>query len=188
MDKYYRLNCKDGNREDYISDEYKNKIINMGSAHDGFPVSLKGYSINYQDEKLYNAAENSRRYTEINQKLQTALGTYRNALCAVYPPSGYIAWHNNANASAYNVIFTWSETGDGYWKHVDPNTGKDVLVKDVPGWQCKGFYFGSYEDDPKSLVYHMASTDCWRMTVAYVFDRRHKDHWEAVIEELETID
>ena len=121
-----------------------------------------------------------------NTKLQTLLATYNNALCTVYPPEGFISWHNNANASAYNLIFTWSETGDGYWKHIDPHTGEQVLVKDVPSWQCKAFFFGGYEDDPKDLVYHMASTDCWRMTISYIFDRHHKQFWQDIIEEIET--
>ena len=31
----------------------------------------------------------------------------------------------------------------------------------------------------------MASTDCWRMTISYMFDREHKQFWEDIIEELE---
>jgi hypothetical protein len=36
MEKTVRLDCKDSVREEYISEEYRNKIINMGSSHDGF--------------------------------------------------------------------------------------------------------------------------------------------------------
>ena len=59
-----------------------------------------------------------------------------------------------------------------------------VTVPDVPGWQAKAFYFGDYEDGEEHIVYHAASTDCWRMTVSYMFDRDHKEFWEDVIEEL----
>ena len=184
----FRLNSEEANREDYINEEYKNKIINMGSSHNGFPEELRGYSlkpefisgIDHYDTGI------SKGYIALNEKLQRELGTQHNALGAVYPPGGFISWHNNANASSYNLIFTWSENGNGYWKHVDPYTGKEILVKDVPGWQCKAFYFGAYEDDSRDLVYHMAATDCWRMTVSYIFDRYHKEYWEDVIEELET--
>jgi hypothetical protein len=187
LTKFY-LGANDSNRENYINDEYKNRIMNMGSAHDGFPEKLKGYSIKLdvnQNPRLSDLNIN-RDYLKINEKLQQTLSTRHNALCAVYPPGGFISWHNNANASAYNLIFTWSENGDGYWKHADPYTGKDVVVQDVPGWQCKAFYFGAYEDTPEDIVYHMASTDCWRMTVSYTFDRLHKQFWEDVIEEIET--
>lgn len=184
----FHLGSKDSNREEYISDEYKNKIINMGSSHDGFPEKLKAYSLRLEvnENPKISDIEINKGYLKANEKIQHALSTKYNAICAVYPPGGFISWHNNANASAYNLIFTWSENGDGYWKHVDPYTGKDVLVHDVPGWQCKAFYFGAYIDKPEDIVYHMASTNCWRMTIGYVFDRHHKQFWEDVIEELET--
>lgn len=186
LTKYY-FSAKDDDRNFYISDEYKNKIINMGSAHDGYPEKLRGYSLRLENtDYVPPEAKLTKRYIEINEKLQHVLSTRRNALCAVYPPEGFISWHNNANAPSYNLIFTWSENGNGYWKHVDPYTGKDVIVPDIPGWQCKAFYFGAYEDRPEDLVYHMASTDCWRMTVSYIFDRIHKQFWEDVIEEIET--
>jgi|TARA_R110000822_G_scaffold66857_7_gene163200 hypothetical protein len=176
---HIHFNEKD--RQDYISDEYCKKIMSKSKGHDGFPEVVKSY-----DLKNQKSIEYSKKYFELNTKLQTLLATYNNALCTVYPPEGFISWHNNANASAYNLIFTWSETGDGYWKHIDPHTGEQVLVKDVLGWQCKAFFFGGYEDDPKDLVYHMASTDCWRMTISYIFDRHHKQFWQDIIEEIET--
>jgi hypothetical protein len=186
LKKYY-LGAKDEDRNSYISDEYKNKLMSMGSSHDGYPEKIRGYNIKLDGNVnlLSSDPEITRNYIKINEKIQHILSTRHNALCAVYPPGGFIAWHNNANAAAYNLIFTWSENGDGYWKHVDPYTGKDVIVQDVPGWQCKAFYFGAYNDGPENLVYHMASTDCWRMTVSYTFDRTHKQFWEDVIEEIE---
>ena len=33
----------------------------------------------------------------------------------------------------YNIVFTWSETGEGYFKYRDPHTEKDILMKDVKG-------------------------------------------------------
>lgn len=193
MKSTFFLDHPDSNREEYIGDEYRNKIINMGRAHNGYPEKLKGYSLKdiggdkqFAKKRAESGFLIPKKYVELNTKLQTILGTNSNALCAVYPPDGFIAWHNNANAAAYNLIFTWSETGDGYWKHIDPITKEEVLVPDVAGWQCKAFYFGAYEDGPENLVYHMASTDCWRMTISYVFDRKHKDYWLDVIEEIET--
>jgi hypothetical protein len=189
--KKFHLHAKDSNRKDYISDEYKNNIINKGIEHDGYPEKIRSYSLKLStgnnDTVLVQCDPViSKNYIKINEKLQNVLSTRHNALCSVYPPDGFISWHNNANAPSYNLIFTWSENGNGYWKHVDPYTGEDVTIQDEPGWQCKAFYFGAYEDGPENLVYHMASTDCWRMTVSYIFDRTHKQFWEGVIEEIET--
>jgi hypothetical protein len=180
-------------REYYISEKYKDKIIQMGQGHNGYPEALLGYNLRdiLKDTKETRRIVNedilqyNKKFNKLNEKLQTLLATRHNALCAIYPPGGFIAWHNNANASSYNIIITWSETGDGYWKHVDPHTKEEVLVKDVPGWQAKAFYFGSYQDHPNDLVYHVASTDCWRMTISYTFDLTHKEFWEDAIEELE---
>lgn len=183
------------NREYYISDAYRDKIMNLGEDHNGFPEVLFGYSLkpitsdNGKSQLILKPNEVrtyfAKKYIELNSKLQSVLSTRHNALCAVYPPGGYISWHNNANASSYNIIITWSENGNGYWKHIDPYTKEEVIVKDVPGWQAKGFYFGSYDDNRNDLVYHMASTDCWRMTISYIFDRDNKDFWEDTLMMLE---
>lgn len=174
-------------REEWVGEKYLEQIKNMGNAHDGYPVQIKCFDL--QSKSTLNHPshnfELANRWDELNQKLQIAIGTKQNVLCAVYPPGGYISWHNNANAPSYNIILTWSENGDGWWKHVDPYTGEIVTVPDVPGWQAKGFYFGSYEDGSENIVYHAASTDCWRMTIAYIFDMHHKEFWEEALEELE---
>ena len=101
---------------------------------------------------------------------------------------GFISWHNNANASAYNLIFTWSETGDGYFKYIDGYTGDEIVIPDKKGWQCKAGYFGAYNEEPEKLVYHTASTDCWRITVSYIFNREEMSLGlqEDVIEEIKS--
>jgi len=151
----------------------------MGGHHDGYPEDAMSYEM--REPKPHHL---SKKVLELTGRLQTVVSTRYNALCCVYPPGGFIAWHNNANASSYNLILTWSEKGDGWFKYVDPRTNETVTVPDVPGWQAKAFFFGCYADGPENLVYHAASTDCWRMTVSYMFDRDHKEFWEDVIEEL----
>lgn len=185
LEDYYNLFAKDSKVEDYLSDDYKKHIMNMGPAHGGYPEKIKGFLLKQESHSATHDVDLATKYRTLNEKLQLLLSTKNNALCAVYPPGGFISWHNNANASAYNLIFSWSENGDGYWKHVDPYTNKDVHVQDVPGWQCKAFYFGGYEDSPEDIVYHAAATNCWRMTISYIFDRESKEFWEDVIEEIE---
>lgn len=180
-------------REYYTSEKYRDQIIQMGKDHNGFPEALVAYNLRdiITDSKGTRRQINDtilyyhKRFVELNGKLQSLLATRNNALCAIYPPGGFIGWHNNQNAASYNLILTWSETGEGYWKHIDPYTKEEVLVKDIPGWQAKAFYFGSYQDHPNDLVYHVASTDCWRMTISYTFDLVHKDFWEDAISEIE---
>ena len=185
--KFYDVGQKnpDHMRDDYISDKYKNKIINMGVLHDGFPESGKFWDLRMPPRDGYSA-EGRDGYVALDNKMMATLATKFNALAAVSPPGGFLAWHNNANAASYNLILTWSENGNGHFKYVNPHTGDTVTVQDKPGWQCKAFYFGCYSDSPNDLVYHSASSDCWRLTCSYVFDRTHKQFWEDIIEEIET--
>lgn len=180
----------------YMNDEYRQHIIDKGVKHEGYPEV--GYYFNLRPNQLQMnepTAESkefveqfSKRYHDFSDQLMALLGVRYNALCAVYPDEGFIGWHNNANAAAYNLIFTFSETGDGYWRHVNPYTKQTEQVNDVPGWQCKATYFGSYkENNPLTLIYHTAkSVSGWRMTVSYIFDTVNKEWWEQTIEEIES--
>lgn len=181
----------DCNRDDYISVSYMQKIIRMGQEHNGFPERVRGYGFNGVGLKFKNASdplvsEIMNNYNENIFNFSSSLMLRHNALFTVYPPGGFISWHNNANASAYNFIFTWSENGNGYWQHYDYKEQKLVTINDKPGWQCKAGYFGSYNENPNDMVYHAASTDCWRMTVAFVLDRSEisKGIQDLIIEEL----
>lgn len=196
IDQCVKLNdsTADGTPSDYFfSDEYRNIIINQGKNHEGYPdhgkfYNLKPFQIRAKIESYFGKFEQDylSAYTKLNEEMVYNLGIRRNALCCAYPEDGFVSWHNNANASSYNLIFTYSETGGGYWQHIDPRTKEIVTVPDRPGWQCKGFYFGAYVDDPEHLVYHTArSVEGWRLTISYIFDRHNKDWWLDSIEEIE---
>ena len=161
----------------FTSDEYFDKIRGMKRNHDGFPEAIKSTSLQYSTMKPKTGGnpklrqETYRKLTDFTEWFEGNYCLKNNALFAIYPPDGFISWHNNANAAAYNCILTWSETGDGYFKWWDTRKEEFVYWHDEPGWQCRLGYFGSYEDDWDDLVYHCAATDCWRMTVSFTFDR-----------------
>lgn len=180
--KNLQLHGKAENRSHFCGNEYRDKIVKMDEKHDGYPEDTHSYSLKAdrlhhmgmemdEDRSKASAAAFIERYGKYNDELCTLLCTRNNALTTMYPPNGYISWHNNANASAYNLIFTWSETGDGCFKYIDGHTGNEVVVQDAKGWQCKAGYFGAYGEPWYNRVYHAAETDCWRITVSYIFDR-----------------
>lgn len=180
FEEYFHLSCKQdmSNRHWWTGDEYKDQIVAEGTHHEGFPDSMAGYEVSTHREghEFFNGSapptyrrEMTARIAEASKDIISWLGVRHNALTAFYPPGGYISWHNNANAPAYNLIFTWSETGDGWFKYVDPATKEVVKMQDKPGWQCKAAYFGHY-DEPERLFYHAASSDCWRCTVSFTLD------------------
>ena len=170
------------NREYHTSEEYLKHLISIGTNHSGF--GEKGYNIGMRPKSdlLVENEEYKLKWEQIDNSLKGELGAYMTSLSCFYPPNGYIEWHNNANASAYNVLFTWSETGEGWFKYLDPTTQEIVTVPDPKGWSCKAFYFGDYSD-PDNLVYHCASTDCNRLTWALTtkFD---EDYWKDLIEHI----
>lgn len=168
--------------EDWVGEEYRKHIIEKGYAHDGFPECAKSRNLQVGQFNLGNGEDDlfvTKKVTELNHELQSFLGVRNNALFMIYPPGGFIGWHNNQNASGYNVILTWSEEGDGYWQHIDPVTNELVTIPDVKGWQCKSGYYGSYEDGMDKVVYHCAATNCWRMTVAFVYNRGESGKYMA---------
>ena len=178
--KNFHLSCQQDakNRHYWVGEKYLKEILDQGEGHEGFPDSLVGYelSVHRKDHEFYSRdahpsfrKDSTAHLSWMNQELISWLGVKHNALTAWYPPGGYISWHNNANAPAYNLIFTWSETGDGYFQYLDPASKKVVIMKDHKGWQCKAAYFGHY-DEPERLFYHSASTDCWRFTVSFVMN------------------
>ena len=180
FEKYFHLSCKQdmSNRDWWVGEQYLQQIVDQGTDHEGFPDSMVGYEVSTHREghEFFEREAPPSYRREMTERLSESaldliqwLGVRHNALTAVYPPGGYISWHNNANAPAYNLIFSWSETGDGYFQYVDPVSKEIVKMQDHAGWQCKAAYFGHY-DEPERLFYHSASTDCWRCTVSFTLD------------------
>lgn len=158
--------------ETWLCSSYRDAIIEMGSEHLGGPPNARSYALKPEH---YNGDDSQYKkdFNDIDERIKTELGIRVNALSQLYPPEGFIAWHNNANASGYNLIFTWSETGDGWFKYVDEN-GNEITMHDKKGWSLKAGYFGNYEDE--RTCYHAAYTKCWRMTHSFVV-AQDEDYW-----------
>jgi hypothetical protein len=169
-----------------ISEEYLREVVAMGRKHNGTPRGVSSYALKPEHYKGNNPQQYYKDFDEINNSLRNELGLDSSALSQLYPPKGFIDWHNNANASAYNVVFTWSETGDGWFKWYDIENDKIITMKDKKGWSCKVGYFASYSNDVP-VTYHCAYTDCWRMTLSYTLGY-NQDYWEDMIDYIQCED
>ena len=69
-------------------------------------------------------------------------------------PGGYVGWHTNFDANAYQILFTWSD-GNGYFRYYDKEKDEIITLPDVKGWQCRHYYFGS-DEEPENLCWHSA--------------------------------
>lgn len=168
------------NSVDWVGEAYRDKIVRMGKDHIGWPENARSYALK-PDHYKGNDPSYRKDFSQLDEDIKTELGINTNALSQLYPPDGFIAWHNNADAKGYNLIFTWSETGDGWFKYID-NNGKEVTIKDKKGWSCKASYFGDYIDD--QVCYHAAHTNCWRMTHSFVVSEKDKEFWLDCIEHI----
>ena len=186
--KSWKLRGEGEEADRWVGKQYFDYIRDLGKKHDGFPASSMSYNMGNDSAEQVKSQEHFDIVQGIKRDLITELGVRYNALFSIYPPGGYISWHNNQNAPGYNVLMTWSENGDGYWEHYDPLRKEIVRINDVPGWRCKYGYYGSYIEGMDKVLYHAAATNCWRMTVAFVFnsDEGGKLMSDMMVEELQS--
>lgn len=169
-------------RQDHFTGtEYLNKVKEMGQKHAGGATVSYSYALKPNHYFGEDKEQYADRFNRLNERLGTELGVKGHALAQIYPPGGFIGWHNNADASGYNLIFTYSLEGKGWFRYIDPHTNEQVTIQDQPGWNLKAGYFGSYDED--HLVYHCAATQCWRMTISYIMGF-NVDYWRDTLDHI----
>ena len=177
IDGYYDLNHRMlsspnalENPEYYCSPEYLQEQIETGEAHSGYPEEYMSHTVARMVEK------NPDKFTgwrdRVRNDFAVEIGAMHSALLNYYPPGGFVGWHTNWNANAYQILFTWSETGDGYFRYRD-HTGTIITEKDKPGWQCRHYYFGA-KHEKEHHCWHAAYAGCDRITLAYKFENDSK--------------
>lgn len=156
-----------GTNEHRISEEVLRKeYLPNWKKHSGFPnewyqIGLKDLEDDWPDDKKLSALNKTSRDDFVME-----LGVAANALFSWYPPNGFIGWHTNWNAYSYQVIFTWSENGDGYFQYYDKLKDEVVKVPDKKGWTAKTYYFAPIEEEDFHC-WHSAYTNCDRLTLCY---------------------
>jgi len=157
-------------KEEAVSESYYTKQHERTEAtfpNTGPPEHHRGSDLLLgMERKYFNDVK------DINVQIGCELGANRNALVSFYPEGGYIAWHHNADVPGRNVLFTWSENGQGSFKYRNDVTGTNVSVPDTVGWSAKSlYYYGHGNAKQTGYSYHAAETSCKRFTIAYVVSR-----------------
>lgn len=154
------------NGEYYCSDEWLNHKLDNWESHSGFPEE------HFAQPLSTKAKIDPDKFLGLHKKgkvdFTSEIGASHSALFNYYAPGGFVGWHTNWNANCYQILFTWSETGDGYFKYYDKAKKEVVTIQDVPGWQCRHYYFGR-KDEPDHHCWHSAYAGCDRITLAYKF-------------------
>lgn len=187
---------KEGKRET-LTDEYLEKLMDTPEKHEGYPESMRGFFALqtglYQDSIRMNPPKGTLdlwrelifRCGKLTKEIECWLSTRNEAYFTYYPEDGYIGWHNNQNASGYNFILSYSETGTGFFEYVDPETKEKVVCQDEKQkWTCKAGYFGSLKEDNKLLWHKAEANGGRRITISYVVPS--ESLWSMTINDLET--
>lgn len=182
--------------EYYTSEEYLRECLWRGWKGDliGPPEKHFAQPVRKMIKKRPN--EGWEQFQEkVKYDFATQIGAHTSALLSFYPPGGYVGWHTNWDANAYQILFTWSLDGNGYFRYYDKSTNEIVTIPDVPGWQCRHYYFGAKEE-PEHHCWHSAYTMSDRITLAYKFvngtkanvqkDKQAIYLRDMLIEEIET--
>lgn len=166
---------------DSCSEEYLKKAMSYKIEDYGFPQSCLGFSMVEFNNHNLKLSEQVKKYTT---RIESFLGTYSNALIMAYPDNGYIGWHHNGNAPGYNILFTYSQDGDGSFNYYNYETKDVVKMPDPVGWSAKVGYYPSLrnKNEREKIFWHCAKTSKARITVAFVVP--DKDIWINMIETI----
>jgi hypothetical protein len=167
--------------EEYCSDLALKEKLHNWEDHEGFPEEYFAQPISLmvkQDPEIWTPFRDKVKFDFANE-----IGAHSSALLSYYPKGGHVGWHTNWNANAYQVLFTYSKHGDGYFRWYDKTTDTIHTITDVVGWQCRHYYFGRKEEEFQHC-WHSAYAGCDRLTLAYKFSNKsiYDDQNEKAIE------
>lgn len=165
---FYQKNAiihKELNPPDYaISKECLEEVKN-------FKLSNDKYWPYYQSSHNLSPPKNHKDYLLIAPyvyELGSYLGAYTVPLVTFYNNHGYVGWHNNADVPGRNLLFTWSEKGDGIFRMYKEKEDKFVDYSDQSGWAVKTTVFYSDVGAEKyGYSWHSMYTKCKRFSLAY---------------------
>lgn len=171
------------------SAEYLEQIIEKG--HKGFPQAIKGCDIGVagQDPRhMQGLSDWAELREDVLFNFTRELGCQQNALFCYYPEDGYIGWHDNHDCPGHTILFNWSETGSGFYRYRDVQTGEIVTIPDKPGWSCKTGTYGKFDERGVTYhrQYHCARSNGPRWSIAFFI--RNLDMVEMIRDEIEYSD
>ena len=157
--------------EYFTSREYLDECLKGDPI--GPPAESVGNPISYmvrQDKEIWHDY-----MLRVKYDFASEIGAHTSALLNYYPKGGFVGWHTNWDAHCYQVLFTWSRTGNGYFRYYDKDKDEIIHIPDVAGWQCRYYYFGRI-DEPEHLCWHSAYAGEDRITLAYKFANQSLTH------------
>ena len=105
-------------------------------------------------------------------------------LLSWYDEGGYVCWHHNADVPGRNILFTWSEKGNGVFKTYNERADIITEYEDQKGWVVKNNLFYGHHDAAKhGYSWHSMYTEGKRFSLAF---RINDTEWtNELLEEFE---
>ena len=164
--------------EKACGEEHLKEIVDKDGEHIGYPE--KTISVDIASEERVSS-EHKKKCREMATELCSYLGARNQAVNVYYPAEGFMSWHNNWNASGYNILLSYSKEGNGFFRYRDPITKEIVTMQDKPGWTCKVGYFCRGRE-PDKVFYHCAGSHEQRISLGFVIP--HLEMWQDMIEDI----
>lgn len=165
------------------SDEYLFAALKLSEQEFGYPRKTAGFSATVNMRDPFSSLEKDlKEYDKLSKRISNFLGAPINAVAVLYPENGWMGWHHNGNAPGYNILFSYSVSGEGSFDYWDMKNNKIVEMKDSPGWNVKVGRFPGYRDGKDKLFWHRAKTQTPRITIAWILDQ--KELWIDMIKEI----
>mgnify|MGYP001168980476 FL=1 len=177
--KEIKIQGKKDNNEYYTSEEYYESINKKD--HIGYPEETHGIDLNMTEATPLSFREKIRN---IDKDFNSILGSRNCAVKMYYPKNGYMGWHNNNNAHGYNILFSYSKDGNGFFRFKEPKNLSTITMFDSAGWTAKVGYYGN-NDEPDKLFWHCARAYEDRLTLGFVIP--DKNFWQMMIEDIQSI-
>lgn len=166
--KGYTLTKEQATSVDYLQEQQRKQLC-------GYPQQTWG--VDMCDLTTFDLDVFYHELKKADCAVQQFLNARNCAIKMYYPAQGYIDWHTNSNAFGYNVLLTYSVTGDGAFLYQNPTTKEIVSIPDKQGWNMK---VGVYDVAEGSPLWHAAYTNCERLTWGYILDELG---WQNLVEE-----
>lgn len=161
-----------------VSEEYFKTALKLNVRDYAYPQCQLGAGTNLIEPQASPVLHEVAKKKII--KIHRTLGAKDTALCMMYPEKGYIGWHHNGNAPGYNLLFSYSMDGDGWFKYYDREKDEIVKMQDSPGWNVKCGYYPSEKTETDRVYWHAAYTEKPRLSIAFIIPQR--DLWLSMIE------
>ncbi len=165
-------------KDEYHTSEEYFKEINQ-EKHIGYPEVLHGMDLNNLDSTPLDWREELRNF---DIKMKSILSSPNCAVKMYYPKGGFMGWHNNHNASGFNILLSYTENGNGFFRYKDPLTKKTITMNDKPGWTVKVGYYGN-NNEPDKIYWHCARAYEDRLTLGFVIP--DKNMWQMMCEDIQ---